>query len=136
MKRLILVFALLVSLSTWAVAGSSNAINDAAIAHYIHTRTQLLEVQIDQLHSAINLLSTETLSDQAKFERIGQPSFAALDAVRKDNGYSTKNYHQFYADYKVDIERWLVDHPAQSNNIVYLELERDQLLDALDGVKQ
>lgn len=108
--------------------------DDASIERYVNAHISMLQAQIEQLHSAIALLSNEPLSDQEKFERIGQPGFAAVDKSLYDAGYSVKNFYQFKADNDVAITEWLSRHATDADYINSLLAEFDSLMVKYDQV--
>lgn len=117
---------ILLSLSSLAFA------DDAAIERYINAKQIVLEAQINQLFDAIFVLGNEDLSQEAAFDKIGQPSFKAVDNALKNSGYSHSQFYQFAGKHKDDITEWLGRHAATANDLNTLEAQRDQLMQDYD----
>jgi len=114
----------------------SASANDSAIETYIQAHQQMLQAQVSQLNSSISLLSSESLTDREKFERIGQSSFAAIDQALKQAGFSVKTYYEFKANNEDAIRQWLSIHSEQAKLIDLLQAEHDQLMNEYDQVMQ
>jgi hypothetical protein len=127
MKRItrLLVVASMLS-STLAAA------DDQAIEHYITAETALLETQVTELRLATDLLSQPGLTEADKFERIGQPSFDAVDQSLATFGFTPKQFYQFRDEQQVAIDQWLTDHPPEAVRMQSLQAERDALSDSYD----
>ncbi|MDH5731916.1 MAG: hypothetical protein OEZ58_23275, partial [Gammaproteobacteria bacterium] len=110
----------------------ANAADDVAIKRFVDAKTSLLQTQVNQLSLAINLLKTETLSDQDKFERIGEPSFSAVDAVLANAGYSVRTFYQFAAENEEAISIWLGFNMLAADHMAALEIECEGLISEYD----
>ena len=106
--------------------------DDAAIARHINAHLQMLGAQVSELNSALWLLKNEALSEADKFERIGQPSFSAIDDALKNAGVTMKQFYQFKDDYADEIEQWLMTNSLQANQIDSLQSEYDVLMSEYD----
>jgi len=117
---------ILLSLSSLAFA------DDAAIERYINTHINVMQAQVEQLYDAIFLLSNEKLSDQDTFDKIGQPSFQAVDNELQQAEFTPNIYYQFAHKNKNDIDQWLNDHATKATEIDTLQAELDQLMQEYD----
>lgn len=104
------------------------AADDVAIQRYVNAHIDMLQAQVTQLNFSVNLLNTESLSDQDKFERIGEPTFVAMDNALTNSGYTVKTFYQFDAENNDAITIWLINNSVEANLINSLQLERDGLM--------
>ena len=104
------------------------AADDIAIQRHVNAHINMLQAQVTQLNFSVNLLNTESLSDQDKFERIGEPTFVAMDNALTNSGYTVKTFYQFDAENNDAITIWLINNSVEANLINSLQLERDGLM--------
>lgn len=110
--------------------------NDGTVEKFVQTMILIKQAENNQLQMAINLLSSEKLTDQEKFERIGQPSFLAVEQVLASQGYTIRKFYQFEQDNGVAIGKWLEDNPNQKKQLTQLDIDRESLLGSYDQVAQ
>lgn len=124
MKRLIFAAILLISPQVFAVGIS--------VENYIATEIKMLETQIDQLHAAINLRRSESLTDTEIFERIGKPSFAAVENAMTASGLTLKQFYAYKDEHSEEIADWLAEHGQTAGDLEYLQSELDYLIEQYD----
>lgn len=124
MKRITILFLLF--LSSAAVA------SDFEIEQYVDARILMNQTEVDQLREAINLLHKYDLTEQEKFEHIGQPSFDAVDLALAQMGYTLQSYLRFEENHAAEMDQWLVEHPWQAEEIDALESEKELLIEEYD----
>jgi hypothetical protein len=117
---------LLLSLSSLAFA------NDAAIERYINTHIAMMQAQVVQLHDALFLLDNDNMTAQDTFNKIGQPSFKAVDDALKNSGFTHNSFYQFAHKNKTDIDQWLNSHRSTASNVNALQNQRDDLMQDYD----
>lgn len=106
------------------------------VAPFVDARIQLLEAQISQLNNAIELLQARTMTDQEKFELIGQPSFDAVNAALEQVGISLKDLYRFEEEYKEERELWLAFHHTEREKLEQLSAAFQQLQQTYDQLIQ
>lgn len=104
----------------------------ADVAPYVHTKIQILEVQVNQLNRSIDLIQDETVSEQNRYELIGQPSFDAVDAVLDTAGITLKELYRFEEDHQDERTLWLAFHHDEREQLERLEATVEQLQQTLD----
>lgn len=119
MKRITIFILLFLSSSAFA--------GEAAIEKYIDSLIQMKQTEVGQLHDAIELLRGSSLTEQEKFEYIGQPSFSAVERALAEQGYTIMSLYRFEENNSAAINQWLDDHPAQAGKIDALEAEKESL---------
>lgn len=122
MKHLIALLLLGIS------ASLAFAADDVAVQRYVNAHITMLQAQVTQLNFSVNLLNTESLSDQDKFERIGEPAFVAIDNALAGAGYTVQTFYQFDAENNDAITTWLINNSVEANLIKSLKIERDGLM--------
>lgn len=126
-------FGLLTVLLSYSLPATAGA-SDNDINHYYHGYKAMLETQIDQLYRAITVLSEEaSLTAEESFERIGEPSFTAIDKALADKGFTLQSLYRFQSQYQADIAQWLSRHSDEASILNGLLFERDQLTIELDN---
>ena len=124
MKWFVLVALLLIS--PLAIAA------DIAVEDYIAAEVKMLETQIDQLNAAINLMSSESLTEAEKFERIGEPSFTAVENAMTESGFTIQQFYAYRERYNAEIGEWLSEHEQTAGNIESLQTELERLSEQYD----
>lgn len=124
MKRITML--ILIFLSSSAFAG------DATIESYIDTLIRMKQTEIAQLHNAIELLHNSSLTEQEKFEHIGQPSFLAVERVLAEKGYTILSLYRFEENNAAAINQWLIENPAKAIEIDALESGKESLIEEYD----
>ena len=104
------------------------AADDVAVQRYVNAHINMLQAQVTQLNFSVNLLNTESLSDQDKFERIGEPGFVAIDKSLTESGYTVKTFYQYGGDNSAAITIWLINNSIEANFVNSLQIERDGLM--------
>lgn len=117
---------LLFSLSSFTFA------DDVAIERYVNAKAAVLEAQVAQLLDAIFVLDNEDLSQETAFDKIGQPSFKAVDDALQNHGYSHNQYYQFEQKNEDGIAEWLTRHTTAANHLSSLEAQTDELTQDYD----
>lgn len=120
------VAAILVLIAPLALAGN------APIERYIAAKLKMLETQVAELDRAVKLMNSENLTETEKYERIGEPGFAAVDRALSESGYTLKRFYQFRQDNQYAIERWLDEHAQTAGRIEALQTGRDGLMRRYD----
>ncbi len=107
------------------------------IEHFVNAKISVMNARATELNQSVNLLMTGSLSDQEKFELIGQPSFKAVDDNLKQSGFTIKTYYEFAEQHEQEIKDYLLQNPLQANEINNLSsqleslaIEYDQLIQA------
>jgi outer membrane murein-binding lipoprotein Lpp len=107
------------------------------IEHFVNAKISVMTTRATELNHAVNLLVTGSLSDQEKFELIGQPSFKAVDDNLKQSGFTMKTYYEFAEQHEQEINGYLLQNPIQASEIDNLSskledlaIEYDQLIQA------
>lgn len=102
------------------------------VAPYVHTKIRILEVQVNQLSRSIKLIQDQTVSEQDRYELIGQPSFEAVDAVLDTAGITLKELYRFEEDYEDERTLWLAFHHDEREQLERLEATVEELQQTLD----
>lgn len=102
--------------------------NDANYKSFAKVNIAFIETQISQLKAAIVILQENTLTEQEFFEKISEPSFAAIDAVLNKKGYTVQSFYQFQFDHDVLFSQWLDENESKKNLIEKLTAEKKGLL--------
>jgi len=124
MKHLLILFILFLSPSAFA--------GDTEIEHYFDTLIKMKQTEVTQLENALNRLRAKNLSEQEKFEQIGEPSFHAVEQALAENGYTILNLLEFGAQNEEAISLWLLENQSVPKGIGTLELEKETLLTEYD----
>ncbi len=119
MKKLILLLLIL--------SPAVFAADQSAIAHFVNAKISVMNARATELNHAVNLLMLGGLTDQDKFELIGQPSFKAVDENLKQSGFTIKTFYEFAAQHEQEITEYLQQNPVQASDI-------DNLTAQLDGL--
>lgn len=113
------------------------AADQSAIAHFVNAKISVMNARATGLNQAVNLMMSGSLTDQEKFELIGQPGFKAVDDSLKQSGFTIKTFYEFAAQHEQEITDYLQQNPLQANEINNLSsqleslaIEYDQLIQA------
>lgn len=107
------------------------SVSDSELAHAVEARISLLEVEVQQLEQAIQVLRQD-LTQEELFEKIAQTAFSATDNSVSSYGFSLKTLYAFEARYQAALQQWFENHPGYQNTITELEqviLDRQQDFD-------
>ncbi|MCW8194180.1 hypothetical protein F6455_05230 [Proteobacteria bacterium 005FR1] len=121
MKALNLILLLNLSLGWTVLAGETE------VGNFVAARTALLEVQVQNLRTAVDFMQQGSLSDQDAYELVGSPGFAAMDESLASYGFTVQTFYEYEMEQEADIAQWLADHPDSASRIIQLEGERDSL---------
>ncbi len=119
MKKLILLLLIL--------SPALFAADQSAVAHFVNAKISVMNARAAELNHAVNLLMSGGLTDQDKFELIGQPSFKAVDENLKQSGFTIKTFYEFAAQHEQEITEYLQQNPVQASDINNLTAQLDGL---------
>jgi hypothetical protein len=98
------------------------------IEHFVNAKISVMNARAAELNHAVNLLMLGGLTDQDKFELIGQPSFKAVDENLKQSGFTIKTFYEFAAQHEQEITEYLQQNPVQASDINNLMAQLDGLV--------
>ena len=123
----------LLSFLSFAWAQSNDSLTPADLERYHQMDLAYVQVQIDNLNAAIELMGQRDLTNREHFELLGAPGFAAFDQAFKDHGFTTSSdWYYMASEHKAAIEQWQQAHPEHALQKQRLIETRDQLIPLYD----
>ena len=115
-----------------STAMADNAPTPAELERFHSAQLVYLQTQIETLYDSVELLKQRVLTDQEKFEQIGQPSFMAVDRALGESGFTVKTWHHFADQHQQAIEQWQHANPDHQPFVDELTADREQLMQTYD----
>lgn len=127
----------LIILCSWACLGligtvAADELPETELQRFHSAKIAEIQAQIDSLYEAVALLQMQTLTEQEKFELIGEPSFQAVDNALSEHGFTLQSLHEFESLYQTQIDTWKAANIEHQNLYTSLEYEKDSLLNSYD----